>query len=351
MYFAFTDQQLEFQESVRQLLTQECTTDDVRAAFDTPLATSARWHQLCELGVVGLMAHESRGGLGMGLRDLVLLLEEAGRAGLPEPLADTAGVAIPVLEELASSNEAVVSDVISAVAAGEASIAVGRASGGDHELVAGAQGADWVLLPRLIGPEQWEVYLLSADAVTVAPVASLDPTRRLATLTWSPIAEAKIASGSEAAAAVVRLRQRGAVTAAATLLGLSERMISMTVEYTAQRTQFGQVVGSFQAVKHLMAGARVALEFARPAVYAAAWALDVGDPETASAVATAKATASDAATEAARVALQAHGAIGYTWECDLHLFSKRAWAIAEEWGSAAAHRRTLLAELLSSAAR
>jgi len=99
-------------------------------------------------------------------------------------------------------------------------------------------------------------------------------------------------------------------------------------------------------VKHLLAGAQVKLEFARPVVYGAAWSIDEVEPTSSRAASTAKAYASDAATEAARVSLQVHGAIGYTWECDLHLFLKRAWALSEAWGSSAAHRDRILTALL-----
>ena len=100
-------------------------------------------------------------------------------------------------------------------------------------------------------------------------------------------------------------------------------------------------------MKHLLAGARVKLEFARPVVYAAAWALDESEPDASRAASMAKAYASDAATEAARVSLQVHGAIGYTWECDLQLFLKRAWALGEAWGSAADHRARVLESLVA----
>ena len=123
-------------------------------------------------------------------------------------------------------------------------------------------------------------------------------------------------------------------------------MIGLGAAYAQERRQFGHAIGSFQAVKHLLAGAQVKLEFARPLVYAAAWSLDADTPERSRAASAAKASASEAATEAARVALQVHGAIGYTWECDLHLFMKRAWALAEAWGSAAQHRRQVLDSLV-----
>jgi alkylation response protein AidB-like acyl-CoA dehydrogenase len=115
-------------------------------------------------------------------------------------------------------------------------------------------------------------------------------------------------------------------------------MIAMTVEYATTRHQFGVPIGSFQAVKHHLANARLALEFARPLVYRAAWTIATNDADRAVAVSLAKASASDAALLAARVALQCHGAIGYTTEYDLHLFMKRTWALAATWGDAAWHR-------------
>jgi len=115
-------------------------------------------------------------------------------------------------------------------------------------------------------------------------------------------------------------------------------MLDLTVAYVAERRQFGVPVGSFQAVKHHLADARLALEFARPLVYRAAWSLTHGADGTPVHVSMAKATASDAAHQAGRAALQCHGAIGYSYEYDLHLFLKRAWALEATWGDAPWHR-------------
>ena len=115
-------------------------------------------------------------------------------------------------------------------------------------------------------------------------------------------------------------------------------MILMTVEYVAERRQFGVPVGSFQAVKHHLADARIALEFARPLVARAAWSMATADPDAPVHVSMAKAQVCDAAALAARKALQCHGAIGYSDEHDLHLFMKRTWALAAAWGDARWHR-------------
>ena len=131
----------------------------------------------------------------------------------------------------------------------------------------------------------------------------------------------------------------------AVLLGVADRLITMTAAYAVDRVQFGVPIGSFQAVKHHLANALIRLEFARPAVYRAAWSLDIGDPDAGSHASMAKALASDAATGAARIALQVHGAIGYTWEHDIHLWMKRAWSLAAAWGDAGFHRARVLESL------
>lgn len=348
--FAFTAQQCEFRDAVRQLLDNECTTADLRAAFESPAARSPRWTRLAAMGVIGLSVPENLGGLGLGLVDLVPLLEESGRVALPEPLVESTALAAPLLAELGGTDPAAapsLSSWLSGLARGEVAAAVGGPSpdpASGPAIVAGAAGADLFVLVA-DGADGPEIHVVGSDRVDVTPLASLDPTRRLGVPEWTPTPDTRAASGPEAAAAVARTSDRATVATAAQLLGLSDRMITMAADYAKGRHQFGKAIGSFQAVKHMLAGAQVKLEFARPVVYAAAWSLDEGEPTASRAASTAKALASDAATEAARVSLQVHGAIGYTWECDLHLFLKRAWALAEAWGSASDHRQSVLASL------
>jgi alkylation response protein AidB-like acyl-CoA dehydrogenase len=347
MHFAFTDQQLEFRDAVRRVLAKECTADDVRAAFAAPAARTPRWATLAGLGVTGLAVPEAHGGLGLGLVDLVPLAEEAGRVALPEPLVETTGLAATLLADLesAGSPDPRVGTWLEAIADGSVTVAVAE-SGRPGLPVAGADGADLLLLVAQ-GPDGPQVHGLEAGAVTVTPVPSLDPTRRLGTVTWTASPATVLASGGPAHAAIGRTADRAAVVMGAELLGLADAMIARSAEYAKDRQQFGKPIGSFQAVKHLLAGAQVLLEFARPVVYGGAYALDDGGPDAGRAASVAKAYASDAAVEAARVSLQVHGAIGYTWECDLHLFLKRTWALSEAWGSAGDHRARLLDSLLA----
>lgn len=347
MHFAFTDQQLEFRDAVRQVLAKECTTDHVRAAYDAPAPRTVRWATLADLGVTGLAVPESRGGLGLGLVDLVLLVEEAGRVALPEPLADTSGVAAPLLVDLDAIGVggARTGPWLEGIASGTTTVAVAdvRRPGAP---TAGAVGADLLLLVAH-GEHGPVLHGVDATAATVTPVPSLDPTRRLGSAAWEPSSASVLASGPVAGDLLDRSSDRAAVVTGAELLGLADAMITRTSSYAKDRQQFGRPIGSFQAVKHLLAGAQVLLEFARPVVYGAAWALDSGSPDGSRSASVAKAYASEAAVEAARVSLQVHGAIGYTWECDLHLFLKRAWALSEAWGSAADHRSRLLDSLLA----
>ena len=342
MHFAFTDQQLEFRDAVRQVLAKECTVADVRAAYGSPAARTPRWSMLAELGVTGLTVPEAFGGLGLGLVDLVPLVEEAGRVALPEPLATTTGVAAPLLAELVGSTPRV-GAWLEGIAAGRLTVAVADPARPGAP-IAGADGADLLLVTDGSG-----LHGIEGAGAGVTPVPSLDPTRRLGRLErdGSPSSGTLLLAGAPSLDAAGRTADRAAVVLGAELLGLADAMITRTAAYAKDRQQFGRPIGSFQAVKHLLAGAQVLLEFARPVVYGAAWSLDAAGPDGHRVASVAKAYASDAAAEAARVSLQVHGAIGYTWECDLHLFLKRAWALTASWGSAAEHRARLLESLVA----
>jgi alkylation response protein AidB-like acyl-CoA dehydrogenase len=141
---------------------------------------------------------------------------------------------------------------------------------------------------------------------------------------------------------------RAALGVAAQLVGLADHMLTTTVDYAKERKQFGVPIGSFQAVKHHLADVALALEFARPLVYRAAWSIAHDDDDRSMHVDMAKARASEAASLAGRVALQVHGAIGYTTEYDLHLWMKRAWALAASWGDSSWHNTRVGRAILDS---
>jgi alkylation response protein AidB-like acyl-CoA dehydrogenase len=206
--------------------------------------------------------------------------------------------------------------------------------------VPGAAGADLFLLER-----DGELHAVPAAAVALTPRPALDGSRRLAQVDWEPSAATLVVSGFEAEEVLAVVGDRAALGTGAVLVGVADRLIAMAAQYAKERSQFGVPIGSFQAVKHHLADALVRVEFARPMVYRAAWSLSAGEPDAGLHCSMAKAMASDAATLAARTALQVHGAIGYTWEHDLHLWMKRAWALAASWGDAATHRARVLETL------
>ena len=131
---------------------------------------------------------------------------------------------------------------------------------------------------------------------------------------------------------------RGALASAVQALGLTQRMIDLSVAYTSERNQFGKAIGSFQAVKHHMANIAVRLEYAKAPVHRAAYAISQGQASAPQYVSHAKLVACEAGNLAAKNCIQVHGAMGYTWEVDLHIFMKKAWALANTWGDAAFHK-------------
>ncbi len=354
MRFSFTAEQQLFQRSVRDLLAVECTSKQVRAMSTDPIGRSPeRWQKLADLGVAALTVPEIFGGLGLGPLDWVLVCEEAGYAALPEPLLETVAVATPLLVALGSTD---LQELwLPKVARGEALLTVGF----DHALhpqskdtqdqpglVADAHFADLLLLTH-----KRELHAVApADAkCTLQP--SADGTRRLFHVDWTPTDATRIAGGEKAVTEIAKAVNRGALATAAALVGLARRMIEMAVEYAKVRQQFGQPIGAFQAVKHHLADAHLAVEFARPVVYHAAYALQRGDSSlhnthAALHIAHAKARASDAALLAAKKTLQCHGAIGYSYEYDLHLWMKRAWALSAAYGDPASHRTQIAQTIL-----
>jgi len=327
--FAFTDDQLLFRDTVRDLLDKECQTEQVRFAWvndDGRLPDV--WSALAEMGVLGVQVPEEFGGLGMTELDLVLLLEESGRVGLPDPIVDACAVAAPLLAEVASPEQR--QQWLPELVGGGA--VVTTAFGGP--LVPNADTASLVLAVR-----EGRLVAVPIESAGLERQASVDGGRRLFEVTWHDDRAIVLAEGDAARVAVDRAFDRGALATAAQLIGLGRQMLDLTVGYVKERRQFGVPIGSFQAVKHHLADALLRLEFAVPVVHAAAYAMANGDPDAPRVVSHAKAAANDAARLVGRQALQCHGAIGYTVEYDLHLFLKRAWALSECYGSSAHHRR------------
>jgi alkylation response protein AidB-like acyl-CoA dehydrogenase len=334
--FTFSDEQRGFQTSVRTFLEKECTAVGLRALWDTETGRSpARWAKLAEMGLLGALAPEGAGGLGMDEVDLVLPLEETGRAALPEPIVETAAVGVPLL---AAFDAELAGRWLGRIAAGEAVVSVGLDC---HPFVADAHVADLLLLQH--GDE---VHAVPRARVTIERQPTNDPARRLFRVAWSPADETRVVRGASGRRLLDAAFDRGALAAAAQLVGIGRRLVELACTYACQREQFGKPIGAFQAVKHHLANVAVRLAFAAPVVYRAAFSVAHDAPTRARDVSHAKVAAGEAAVAAAKTALQVHGAIGYTWEVDLHQWMKRAWALDAAWGTGAWHRARVASAVL-----
>jgi alkylation response protein AidB-like acyl-CoA dehydrogenase len=321
MRFALTAEQQDLRDVVHELMERLCPPSVVRAAPDAP-ELDALHRGLVDLGASGLLLGEDAGGLGLDENFLVPLLVETGWAAAPLPVVETLAVAPTVLEA-------------AGVLSGKVTCAADPAGSG---LVRFGSRASLLLQGGFGGAGA--IRVIDLATARREPVPAVDPAADLQ----------RIDGGIERAVVndpvvVETAWLRGVLAAAAQLVGLSRRMLTMTVAHVGSRTQFGVPIGSFQAVKHHLASALLQLEFAEPVVARAGASMAAGDRDRSRDVATAKALASDAASTVARTAIQCHGAIAYTTEYDLHLYAKRAWALAADWGSAAWHRAAVARDL------
>ncbi len=240
MEFAFTEDQLEFRDVVRGLLANECPPTVVRDAWTNADGRSGgTWAALAEMGVLGALVPEADGGLGLSELDAVLLAEETGYAALPEPFVEHVLVGAPIA--VAEHGGVVDGSVL--------------VSAGDPYAPCGAAADVLVFL----APDAQVV-----TGASLEPQDSVDHSRRLTRLVDAsatrPLTRPELSQAF----------WRGSLGYSAQLVGLARRMLDMTVEYVAERKQFGAPIGSFQAVKHHLADVRIAIEFAAPLVYRAA---------------------------------------------------------------------------------
>jgi len=341
MDFTFTEDQLALRDSVREFLQNEVTPTSIRQRWEANSDDTELWQKMVELGLPAMLVPEAFGGLGLSEIDFVLLAEECGKAALPGPLVVTALVATPILAALAPSSQRC-ADVLGQLATGEARVAVQHWI---NPYVNNADVADYLILPN--GDE---VHLVPKSQVELEPHKSVDPSRRLFGVQWQPSRETVVCSGTEGADLWHASLNRGALGAAAQLLGLAQQMVAMAVKYSTDRQQFGKPIGSFQAVKHLLANCAVKYEFARAPVYRAAYTTTVNPTRVDFAVSCAKVAAGEAALLSAKNSIQVHGAMGYTWECDLHIWMKRAWALDKAWGDPGFHKNRVHEWLLNERA-
>ncbi|MFJ9738048.1 acyl-CoA dehydrogenase family protein [Streptomyces sp. NPDC101166] len=310
MRFLLDAEQRDFAASLHAMLTAAGTPSVIRDwTRGDPAGGRALWSRVAQAGVFALAVPEEYEGLGLRPVEVAVAFVELGRHAVPGPLVET--VAAAVL--LAGTPHA--KRFLPGIAAGETMTTLAYDG-----------------VPALDGDAATLHLSLSADGLRMAPGAGpvrtgLDPARRLTAL---------LPGGELLTSAPASPLLWARLATAAQALGVGLTLLDRTVAYVGQRIQFGVPIGSFQAVKHRLADAKIALEFARPLVLGAALTMTPAD------VAAAKVSACEAAYTTARAALHLHGALGYTAEHDLSLWLTKAQALRQAWGTPHACRTTVL---------
>jgi len=368
--FAFSSDQQLLRNSARSYLDEHCKPATVRALWDDPRGVSeAMWKDMAQLGWLGLSLPEVYGGSDLGMVETAILLDELGRAAAPAPYLTTVLAARAIAQAGSGAQRdrwlpAIASGSARATVAlagadldwdlvGTGTHAEGRGGGyalsGIKPFTPWAHVADLLLVPAQ-GPQGLTLFLVdpAAPGLTMAPVSSMDPSARWVTLTLDEVpvaADDVVGAPGDAGPLLQALLVRGAIGAAAEMLGAARRCLDMSVAYAKVREQFGQPIGSFQAIRHKCAEMLLEVENSHAATYYAAWALDAGADDQDMAASVAKAYVGEAARKVCGESIQVHGGIGFTWEFDLHLYFKRAKALEPMYGDAEYHRERLVRQV------
>ena len=359
MRFMLSSEQRQFGAAIHELLTGADVPGAARAwARGNHGPGLAIWAALAKAGVTALGVPESAGGPGATPIDLVVACEELGHHPVPGPIAESIAALPALLSQLSQppaspsapgagqhEGDVAVAGATAGVPSGDGGAT--RIGGWLRDLAEGELIGTLALppaLPYALDADRAGLTLLAeAGQVSLAEAGislrSIDPARRLSGLRAGEV----IATGADAA--IQAAIQHGTLASTALLLGASRGLLEASASYAKTREQFGKPVGTFQAVKHSLANVLISLEFARPLAYAAAVALGTGAPTATRDLSAARVACADAARLAARTALQVHGAIGYTRECDISLWLAKVRALSSTWGSQAEHRAAVLGAL------
>src|ERR1700730_2686274 len=374
MDFAFSEEQEMLRRSARDFLAKECGSKVVRKLMEGPDPYDpVLWRKMADLGWTALGIPEQYGGVGSFL-DLVVVLEEAGRALLPGPFFATMGLAVPALLEAGTGPQK--KNVLGRIASGEARATValtepaGRWDADGIALSATRSGEGWRLdgtqlfvadaaaagftvvaaRTRASGEEGVTLFLVEGrpPGMTVTPLRTMDMTRRWYQVGFDGVLlphDAVMGAPDRGWTARRRALEWGEAAICAEMVGGAQHVLETSVEYAKTRQQFGKPIGIYQAVSHKLADMLLEIESARSATYYAAWAIDADAPDRSLVASIAKAYVSDAYRKAAGNGIQVPGGIGFTWEHDMHLYCKRAKASEVTLGDATYHRE-LVAQAL-----
>ena len=352
MQFGLSESQQILKDTARKFFAGESPIAAVRKAMETETAyDGALWAKLAEQGFTGIVTPEEFGGMGLGIVELILLMEEAGYALLPGPFFSTVALAGTVIEACAGQEQK--KKYLVPIAGGQArsTVALLEAAGswdraslkiaaagnklsGTKLFVTDAAVADFIIVVARDG-----VYAVDAKAagVRIEPMKGMDLARKIYSVEFKNTPAEKLGDTGRLANAL------DVATAAlcAEMVGGMQRALDLTVAYAKTRKQFGKPIGIFQAVQHLCADMYLETESSRSATYYAAWALEENVPDAAMAVSVAKMYASDASRTVGNRGIQVHGGMGFTWENDLHLYYRRAKASETMLGDAMFHRERI----------
>ncbi len=371
MKFSFTDEQQEFRSSVRRFLEDTSPTTAVRRLMETERGFDREvWKRLSgDLGLTAIHIPEAYGGQGFGVSELAIAIEEMGRALLCAPFfASTVMAATAILK---AGSEEQKRTLLPAIASGAtiATLAFAEDNGrwdpgsvsataavaggkvkltGTKSFVLDGHTADLiVVLARRPGSSGANGLTLATVRGTAAglerrTLAAMDPTRKLARLTFQSVEADLLGEDGRAADAMQATLDVAAVCLANEMVGGAERLREQAIDFARMRYQFGRPIASFQTLKHKAADMLLEVELAKSAAYYAAAAADEGDADLSAVASLAKAAASDAYMQTAIHAVQIHGGIGFTWDNDTHLWFKRAKSSEAFLGHPSFHRERLM---------
>jgi alkylation response protein AidB-like acyl-CoA dehydrogenase len=365
MDFSFSPDQQLLKSSARAFLDEHCRSAFVRRMMDDPVGhDDGLWKELAQLGWLGLPLPDEYGGAGLGLVETAIVLEEMGRAAYPGPYLATVVLAGSALA--AAGDAAQKERWLTAIGSGQtrATLALqeepldwggdgvtaraepaarGYAVTGVKRFVPWAHVADVLLVPARTR-EGVSLFLVEANApgLQISPLTGIDLAMRWSEVRLAGTPAALVGQAGQATLTLDAVLRRAAVGAAAEMLGAARKCLDMSVEYAKVREQFGQPIGSFQAIRHKCAEMLLEVENSQAATYYAAWAQDAGAEDAGLAASVAKAYVGDAARRVCGEAIQVHGGIGFTWEYDLHLYFKRAKSLEALYGDADWHREQIV---------
>src|SRR5580692_4393625 len=357
MNFDFSDEQKQLRDEARKYLAEKCPPKAVRAVLDGKETWDRDlWKGLAEMGFLGVAIPEEFGGTGAGHLELCVIAEEMGRALAPVPFSSTVYLAAEAI--LLAGSDAQKKKWLPAIASGKAigtlALFEGKgnpspagvkltASGGSlngvKKPVADGAIADFAIVAARTGSSGRETDIslflvdMKAEGVEARELTNLDPSRGQAELTFKNCKAEPLGSANEGWSILSEVLDRAAVLMAFEQVGGADRALEMGRDYALDRIAFGRPIGSFQAVKHMLADMYVSATLARSNCYYGAWALSTNAPELPEAAASARISATQAFQHCAKNNIQVHGGMGFTWEFDCHIYYRRSNALALGLGS------------------